>query len=152
MGNYLLSLRVPPDENERNHPLYYDWSLPKRGLFRDENSSKLEDKTPKSTIDEHDKGGKKLVEDLVEEKLAKIVKSKLSNATKTDTTKSKIPKSIVLAAKKSSTPTTKNENAMSSSSESTDRDKKYPNLEQDREVTKTTASRSTAKSTAKSRS
>lgn len=29
MGNYLLSLRVPPPgEDERNHPLYYDWTIP----------------------------------------------------------------------------------------------------------------------------
>lgn len=37
MGNYLLSLRVPPptpEEDERNHPLYYDWSIPKYSPFR----------------------------------------------------------------------------------------------------------------------
>lgn len=37
MGNYLLALRVPaptPDEDERNHPCYYDWSIPKRTPFR----------------------------------------------------------------------------------------------------------------------
>lgn len=37
MGNYLQSLRAPPREpaEERNHPLYYDWSLPKWSLYRE---------------------------------------------------------------------------------------------------------------------
>lgn len=38
MGNYLLSFRVPPpapEDDERNHPLYYDWSIPKFSLFRE---------------------------------------------------------------------------------------------------------------------
>jgi hypothetical protein len=42
MGNYLLSLRVPPptpEEDERNHPLYYDWSIPKYSPFRQPASS-----------------------------------------------------------------------------------------------------------------
>lgn len=35
MGNQLLSLRAPPPpEDERNHPLYYDWSLPEWSPFK----------------------------------------------------------------------------------------------------------------------
>lgn len=39
MGNYLQSLRVPPlnraeELEERQHPLYYDWSLPKWTPFK----------------------------------------------------------------------------------------------------------------------
>lgn len=43
MGNYLLSLRVPPpspSEDERNHPSYYDWTTPKWTPFRTEKSTK----------------------------------------------------------------------------------------------------------------
>jgi len=36
MGNYLLSLRAPPPaEDERQHPLYYDWTVPKWSPFLD---------------------------------------------------------------------------------------------------------------------
>lgn len=39
MGNYLLSFRVPPptpEEDERNDPDYYDWSIPKWTPFKRE--------------------------------------------------------------------------------------------------------------------
>lgn len=39
MGNYLASLRVAPpapsEEQECNHPLYYDWTVPKWNPFRE---------------------------------------------------------------------------------------------------------------------
>lgn len=41
MGNYLLSLRVPPpppELDERNHPAYYDWTIPKWQPFKIERS------------------------------------------------------------------------------------------------------------------
>lgn len=37
MGNFLQSLQAPPlqpDEDERNDPAYYDWSVPKWTPFR----------------------------------------------------------------------------------------------------------------------
>lgn len=38
MGNYLTELRVPPpssEEDERNSPFYYDWTVPKWTPFRE---------------------------------------------------------------------------------------------------------------------
>lgn len=42
MGNYLLNLRATPtgsDDDERNHPLYHDWSLPEWSPFKTETSN-----------------------------------------------------------------------------------------------------------------
>lgn len=40
MGNYLTALRVPaPDEDERNDPLYYDWTVPKWSPFKEATST-----------------------------------------------------------------------------------------------------------------
>lgn len=39
MGNYLSLFRAPqptPDEDERNHPAYYDWTVPKWDPFLDD--------------------------------------------------------------------------------------------------------------------
>lgn len=56
MGNYLLSLRVPPpSEDERNHPLYYDWTIPGLPPYKDEKSRESPARsTDKSDSRDHD--------------------------------------------------------------------------------------------------
>lgn len=56
MGNYLLSLRVPPpSEDERNHPLYYDWTIPGLPPYKDEKSKESPARsTDKSDSRDHD--------------------------------------------------------------------------------------------------
>lgn len=79
-------------------------------------------------------------------------KFKSVNATNSDTIKSKIPKSIALAAKKSSKITMKKVNTISSSNETTESANKHSKLEQDQRATKSTSNVSTVKSVAKGKS
>lgn len=108
MGNYLLSLRVPPGEDERSHPLYYDWTIPKRGPFRDSGISTSSDTALKSShqvvVNEQvkDKTGDQRM--LMKDKPMSTVDSSSnhavssSNSKQSHSTKSKIPKSTSLAA------------------------------------------------------
>lgn len=44
MGNYLLALRAPaptPDEDEKNDPCYYDWTIPKWEPFKKEHNNHI---------------------------------------------------------------------------------------------------------------
>lgn len=52
MGNYLLSLRVPPpSEDERNHPLYYDWTVPGLTPYKSEKSDSASKGAPVCPVD-----------------------------------------------------------------------------------------------------
>lgn len=141
MGNYLLSLRVPPSEDERNHPLYYDWTIPKRGPFRDSGNSTSSDMAPKLShqviVNQlvKDKAGDKSV--LTKDKPASMVDPSSnhtvssSNSKKSHSTKSKIPKSTSLAAN------LKKEDSVSSAK--TDDLKKPSNIDNQRAATTTKA-------------
>lgn len=68
MGSYLASFRVPPptpDEDERNHPYYYDWSQPEE-LFRKEPGQQSDGVKIKADVGKLKEDSKKLTKDTQE--------------------------------------------------------------------------------------